>query len=209
MLPAIVPVALDAPFVRLIQNAGSTINERCEGGDVGSGEEDDGRRFSNEEEVPSLCGAALFVRRRALDAAGWFPSYYTMYYEDTDLCLRLRAQGGLLIFCPSSVVNHYHTGTNREHSPRFTRNVARSSLLFVSRYGSPRQLARTVAGRMRDVRAELLHGAWRAAPGTLGVLSALPALPSPLAARLREALRSPAVGAELISARRAPYIQQR
>jgi len=210
-LPAIAAVDMQLPSVRLIQNAGSALNERGEGSDVGSGEEDDGRRFTSEEVVPSLCGAAMFVRRSALERAGWFPDYYTMYYEDTDLCLRLREQGGLLVFCPASVVNHYHTGTSREFSPKFVRHVARSSLLFLTRHGSARQIVTALGNRARDIRGELSRGAVLQAWGAQGFLSALPAVGAPALSRLRQRLShsgSPA-GKSLRSAARAPYVPQR
>jgi len=210
-LPAIVPIELPARTVRLIQNAGNFLNERCEGGDVGSGEEDQPGRYATEEIVPAICGAEMSVRREALDAAGWFPDYYRVYYEDVDLCLRLRSRGGLLVFCPSSVVNHYHTGTNREWSPRFVENVARSSFLFASRYGSARQITRSIQDRLGHARNELLHGrGWTAAAGTRGFLSALPALRKTFALRIQDSLRSTRIPAPaLLAAGRSPYQQPR
>lgn len=208
--PALVAVDPRRQPVRLIQNAGNFINERCEGGDVGSGEEDLPGRFDAEEVVPAICGAALWARRTALDAVGWFPAYYTVYYEDVDLCLRLRSRGGKLVFCPSSRVRHYHTGTNREHSPGFVENVARSSLLFTTRYGSSATLVRTLLRRIGDARNELVHGSgWSAAAGTRGFLSGLAALPAPLSARVRDRLSGAASAAELTRARRHPYPESR
>ncbi len=205
-LPAIVPVEDGAATLRLIQNAGNFLTERCEGGDVGTGEEDVPGRYDREEAVPAICGAALFARRDALDAVGWFPDYYTVYYEDVDLCLRLRSRGGTLVFCPSSIVNHYHTGTNREHSSRFIENVARSSLLFVSRYGAPGVIARALRDRIRYSRDELVHGGgWRHAAGMRGFLSAVPALRRTLASRIGDRLRGRPGPAELVGTRRVPY----
>jgi GT2 family glycosyltransferase len=208
--PALVAVDPRAPSLRLIQNAGNFINERCEGGDVGSGEEDVPGRYDKEEVVPAICGAALWTRRSTLDAVGWFPDYYTVYYEDVDLCLRLRSRGGALVFCPSSRVNHYHTGTNREHSPQFVENVARSSLLFASRYGSAFTIAQTLAQRTGDARNELLHGSgWAAAAGTRGLFSALASLPRPLISRIRDRLTGAAAATSLTTLRRHPYPEAR
>jgi len=160
--------------------------------------------------VPALCGAALFARRDALDAIGWFPDYYRVYYEDVDLCLRLRSRGGLLVFCPASVVNHYHTGTNREHSPRFIEEVARSSLLFASRYAEPGVFARAVGDRLGYARDELVHGrGWANAAGTRGFLSALPALRKTLASRFGDKLRGRPDPAQLVTAARSPYLTSR
>jgi len=212
--PGIVPLGdlPTLPAVRLVQNAGTFINARGEGGDVGSGELHTPSLYAQEEVVPALCGAALLVRRTALDAAGWFPDYYTVYYEDVDLCLRLRAAGGLLVFCPSSMVNHYHTGTNREWSPGFIENVTRSSLLFVSRFGSPRLVGETVARKLRDARTEIshvglrnAHRLWGSAHGTRGLLKALPALGRVLGERASAQLhRTPT--SELLALSRAPYL---
>jgi GT2 family glycosyltransferase len=197
--------------VRLVQNVGNYVTARGEGGDVGSGEEDRPDVPRAEEIVPALCGAALIVRRSALDAAGWFPSYYTMYYEDSDLCMRLRQAGGLLVSCPSSVVSHYHTGTSREFSPRFIEHVSRSTLLFVARYGRPGLVARTLARKVRDSARELRHAGGRnvverlrAANGSRGFASGLLALPRVLADR---ALAPAAVETSaLFGAERSPYV---
>jgi GT2 family glycosyltransferase len=208
--PALVAIDPRGPSLRLIQNAGNFVTERCEGGDVGSGEEDLPGRYDAEEVVPAICGAALWARRSALDAVGWFPAYYTVYYEDVDLCLRLRSRGGTLVFCPSSRVSHYHTGTNREHSPQFVENVARSSLLFAGRYGGARTIARTLAQRVGDARNELVHGnGWAAAAGTRGFLSGLAALHGPLTSRLRDRLTGAAPAARLTALRRHPYPESR
>lgn len=168
------------PSVRLVQSAGSFLNSRAEGGDFGSGLEDGDGRFETEECVPAICGAALFVRRTSLDAAGWFPTYYRMYYEDSDLSLRLRQRGGQLVLCPSSVVDHYHTGTNREHSPQFVEHVAASHLLFVFRFGSPwlqvRLVVRSVKRAARELRSRRgapLRDRWASAHATRGVVDGL------------------------------------
>jgi GT2 family glycosyltransferase len=208
-LPAIVRVDSSAPAVRLIQNAGNFLNDRLEGGDVGSGEEEGDGRFTSEDVVPAICGAAMFARRGRLDAVGWFPDYYTMYYEAVDLCLRLRSAGGILVFCPSSVVHHYHTGTSGEFSPKFIENVARSSLLFTSRYGTAAVFARTLVERLGHTRNELVHGAWSAAAGTRGLLSALPALRQPVMSRLRASVSGAKAPSELVRSPRLPYTESR
>jgi GT2 family glycosyltransferase len=193
--PSILPLEDFAPKanVRLIQNAGTDISSRGEGSDVGSGEEEAAGRFAAEEVVPALCGASLFVRRSALDRAGWFPEYYSSYYEDVDLCLRLRANGGLLVFCPTSVVNHYHTGTNKEWSPSFIENVARSSLLFVSRYAGSRTLVRSLMERAHHIRNEFIHirgpDRWVRMHGTRGAVKAIPGLFRVASERLVETVK--------------------
>lgn len=201
--------------VRLIQNAGSIVTRDGTGGDEGTGVEEGSGAYDMEAEVPSICGAALIARRSALDAAGWFPEYYTMYYEDTDLCLRLRQAGGRLVYCPASVVRHYHTGTNREYSPRFVENVARSSLLFVARFGDGALLASKLRERWSCTRAELAASRgrpwrerWRAAHGTRGAVDALRVLPRVLAERSWDAMLARPLSGALLGTARCPYNQE-
>ena len=54
-----------------------------------------------------------------------------MYYEDTDMSFRLRKLGKKIMFCPTAVVRHVHTGSSKEWSPFFCYQVARNKLLFI------------------------------------------------------------------------------
>lgn len=55
----------------------------------------------------ALSGAALLVRQRCLDPAfGLFDPRYFMYYEDSDLCVRLRRRGWHLAVLPGAKALH-------------------------------------------------------------------------------------------------------
>jgi GT2 family glycosyltransferase len=56
--------------------------------------------------VPWVHGAALLLRRTAFEAVGGFDESYFMYFEEVDLCLRLRALGYEIHFTPSAAVVH-------------------------------------------------------------------------------------------------------
>lgn len=179
--------------VDLIQAAGGFITRQGDGGDFASGEVV-GECTLTEALVPSLCGAALIARRTALDAVGWFPEDYVVYYEDTHLSMLLRARAGLLVFCPSSIVRHYHTGTNREYSPFFVENVARSRLTFAAHFGSSSLLSlrlRSQAGwsarELFTARDRPLSSIWKSAHGFRGMVKSLPAV---LKASVRRASRN-------------------
>ena len=51
-------------------------------------------------------GAALLVRRAALDEVGLFDEHFFMYSEETDLCLRLAKAGWETHFLPQAAVVH-------------------------------------------------------------------------------------------------------
>jgi hypothetical protein len=109
-------------------------------------------------------------------------------------------------------VNHYHTGTNKEWSPGFIENVARSSLLFVSRYAEPDVVLRSLAERAGHIRNELVHASgsnrWRQMHGTRGAVKALPGLLQVAAERVAKVVlgRSPELGQWQLP--RTPYRSQ-
>jgi GT2 family glycosyltransferase len=58
--------------------------------------------------VPGVTGAALLARRAAFEAAGGFCTNYIIGdFEDSDLCLRLRAAGGEIAYEPDAELYHF------------------------------------------------------------------------------------------------------
>jgi GT2 family glycosyltransferase len=65
--------------------------------------------FSHAEviEVDQPAGACLLVRKRALETVGLFDErFYPAWFEDVDLCLRLRQYGFKIYFLPEAVFGH-------------------------------------------------------------------------------------------------------
>jgi N-acetylglucosaminyl-diphospho-decaprenol L-rhamnosyltransferase len=56
--------------------------------------------------VDWVSGAAIWLRRAALDEVGGWDERYFMYLEDTDLCWRLRRAGWDVAYEPSGVIMH-------------------------------------------------------------------------------------------------------
>ncbi|NQU11829.1 glycosyltransferase family 2 protein [bacterium] len=57
-------------------------------------------------EVDQLMGAALLLRRTALDEVGLLDERFFVYYEEVDLCLRLHQHGWSVVFVPEAAVTH-------------------------------------------------------------------------------------------------------
>ncbi|WP_426955042.1 glycosyltransferase [Muricoccus radiodurans] len=63
---------------------------------------------SRDREVPGVTGAALLVRRTAFEAVGGLCTDYVVGdYEDSDLCLRLRALGGHIRYAAAAELYHF------------------------------------------------------------------------------------------------------
>ncbi len=59
------------------------------------------------QEVAWVSGAALLIERAAFDGVGGFDEQLFLYKEDEDLCLRVRAAGGRIVYEPGVVVRHH------------------------------------------------------------------------------------------------------
>ncbi len=66
--------------------------------------------------VDWVSGAAIWLRREALDQIGGWDEAYFMYVEDVDLCWRLRAAGWGVEYCPSAEVTHVQ-GVSTQRTP--------------------------------------------------------------------------------------------
>lgn len=63
---------------------------------------------SSARDVDWVLGAAMFVRRSAIDEVGLFDERYFLYFEDADWCRRFRKAGWRVIYAPIAEVVHYH-----------------------------------------------------------------------------------------------------
>jgi N-acetylglucosaminyl-diphospho-decaprenol L-rhamnosyltransferase len=61
---------------------------------------------ATEREVEWVSGAAMLLRREAIDEVGPFDEGYFMYVEDVDLCTRLRQAGWQVLFSPELEIVH-------------------------------------------------------------------------------------------------------
>lgn len=134
-----IPVSIVDEFkYTLIQNAGSGINEYYDGFDIGFCEKDSDK-YSIPYEISGGCGASIILRREDFLNCGGFDERFFMYYEDMDLSFRIKKNGKKIMFCPTSIVRHIHTGSSTEWSPFFCYQVSRNKLLFIFKNISKRQ----------------------------------------------------------------------
>ncbi len=59
-------------------------------------------------EVDWGLGAAMLVRRAAIEGEDLFDERFFLYFEDVDLCLRMRQQGWRILYNPAAVMVHQH-----------------------------------------------------------------------------------------------------
>ena len=141
---------------------------------VGFGAADDGR-FDTPHETPYAHGAAMMVRREAVEQAGPMPEIYFLYYEELDWSVRIAERGWTIRYDPRCTVYHKESDTTGAESPLRTYYLTRNRLLFGwrNRRGAtrlltvayqlcvalPKQALTTLFRGRRDLSAAALRGA--------------------------------------------------
>ncbi len=92
---------------------------------------------SDGKEVEYVTGAALLLRRAALEEVGFLSEDYFMYFEETDLCWRLRARGWKCVVAPTTPLMHVYGGSFRgKYRPERLALFLKSLILFVNKHYS-------------------------------------------------------------------------
>lgn len=84
--------------------------------------------------VPWLVGAALLLRREALDAIGGLDEAFFFYYEDLDLGLRLARAGWRSYYTPGARIVHHEKASTATARPMALVQLYRGRLLLAGRY---------------------------------------------------------------------------
>ena len=84
--------------------------------------------------VPWVLGAALAIRRTAFDAVGGFDETFFMYFEEVDLCRRLRAAGWETHFVHDARVTHVGGASASQVATAMSVQHFRSALQFYRRH---------------------------------------------------------------------------
>lgn len=168
-----VPDELLEKATDVVNNAGSFLDSEGNTGDRGIFMPDDGS-FDTPEEVTSLCGCSMMVRRDLFLSLGGFDESFFMYFEDSDLSWRIRRAGFRLAYQPRSVVRHVHGASSGEGSPLFTYYVTRNGPLMKLKnlpFGRAAAAYRELLGRVRRARMACPGVLPRISPEILGSLN--------------------------------------
>ncbi len=92
--------------------------------------------YDTEREVDFVTGAAMALRLRALKQVGLFNELFSPgYYEDVDLCVRLKAAGWRVLYNPRATLSHVESASFTNWHERLTLSQ-RNRLLFAAQYMS-------------------------------------------------------------------------
>jgi len=84
------------------------------------------------QDVDWVAGMFMLFRADAYRAVGGFDERYFLYYEDVDLCRRLKAAGGAVLYVPAAEILHDAQRASRRELRRALHH-AKSVLRFLTR----------------------------------------------------------------------------
>ena len=99
---------------------------------IGYGEADKGQ-YDTPHPTPYAHGAAMMVKREAIDRAGRMPECYFLYYEELDWSLMITRAGYDIRYEPASTLYHKESQATGKDSPTKTYYLSRNRLLFARR----------------------------------------------------------------------------
>lgn len=119
-----------------LQEAGGIVFSDGSAWNFGRHHRPDDSRFKNLREVDYCSAACLLVRRSAWEVLdGFDPLYEPAYYEDTDLCFRLREISLSVIYQPDAVVIHHEGSTHGTAETEVGRQLRETnSVKFIARW---------------------------------------------------------------------------
>jgi GT2 family glycosyltransferase len=89
------------------------------------------RALRSTARVDWVSGACMLVRREAFEQVGGFDESYWMYWEDADICYRLKARGWSTMLCTDAQAHHMTGSSGR--SPRTIEAFHKSAALYYER----------------------------------------------------------------------------
>lgn len=87
--------------------------------------------------VDWVSGACMLVRRAAFDEVGGFDARYFLYWEDADLCRRLRARGHEIRYVPAATAVHRVGHSSKTAHAASIKAFHESAYLYYSTHVAP------------------------------------------------------------------------
>ena len=142
---------------------------------IGFGEEDHGQ-YNTAHPTPYAHGAAMLVKKEAIDQVGLMPECFFLYYEELDWSMMFTRAGYQIWYEPLCTIYHKESQTTGQNSPLRTYYIVRNRLLLVKRnwcgitkYVSYAYLIGVVG--IRDICKNAITGKWNLLKATIQGIS--------------------------------------
>ena len=99
---------------------------------IGYGEEDKGQ-YNTAHPTPYAHGAAMLIKRKAIEKVGLMPEDYFLYYEELDWSMMFTRAGYEIWYDPACTIYHKESQSTGQNSPIRAYYMTRNRLLLVKR----------------------------------------------------------------------------
>ena len=99
---------------------------------IGYGEEDHGQ-YNTPHSTPYAHGAAMLIKREAIEDVGLMPDCFFLYYEEIDWSMKFTHAGYEIWYEPDCTIFHKESQSTGQSSPLRTYYITRNRLLFAKR----------------------------------------------------------------------------
>lgn len=99
---------------------------------IGFGEEDKGQ-YDTAHSTPYAHGAAMLIKREAIEKVGFMPEDYFLYYEEIDWSMMFTKADYEIWYDPACTIYHKESRSTGQDSPLRTYYITRNRLLLVKR----------------------------------------------------------------------------
>lgn len=86
------------------------------------------------QDLDYICGASMLIRSRTLRDVGLLDEGFSFYWEDVDLCYRMRLNGWKLAVADESVVFHFESASSSFQSTFYDYHFSASSIRFFRKH---------------------------------------------------------------------------
>ncbi|MEM1080171.1 MAG: glycosyltransferase [Pseudomonadota bacterium] len=161
-----------------LQEAGGIIFRDGSGWNYGRNQQADRPEYSFVSEADYVSGASLMIRRVLFEQLNGFDVHYSpAYYEDTDLCFRVRQSGRTVLYQPASTVIHFEgvtSGTDEASGAKQYQAINRDK--FIERWRSV--LEQQPEQALRESRQDIVrHHRYHRLPQRVLVVDAVTPMP--------------------------------
>ena len=138
---------------------------------IGFGEEDEGQ-YDTPHPTPYAHGAAMLIKREAIEKTGLMPECFFLYYEELDWSMMFTRAGFQIWYEPQCTIYHKESQSTGQNSPLRTYYIVRNRLLLVKRNWDSHTKYFTYAYLIgvvgiRDILKYALAGKWELLKATI------------------------------------------
>ncbi len=97
-------------------------------------DEVDRGQYETIEEIDFATGCCMMIKKDVLEKVGMFDEKYFLYFEDDDLCLRIKKERYKIYYVPTAVMYHDNAGSSGSGSGLHDYFLTRNQMIFGMRY---------------------------------------------------------------------------